>query len=54
MGEEHKTNAISTSIDSHEYEFYSPTYSTSNKEIDAIHAYDTLLDIGEGSSGRTS
>ena len=53
-GEDNKTDAISTSIDSHEYEFYSPNYSTSDKEIDAIHAYDTSLDIGEGSSGRTN
>ena len=33
-------------------EFYSPTYSTSDKEIDSIHAYDTSLYIVEGSSGR--
>ena len=52
--EERKYDAISTSIDSHEYEFYSPTYSTLDKEIDSIQGYETLLDIGEGSSGRTN
>ena len=52
MGEENKIDVFSTSIDSHEYEFYIPTYSTLDKEIDAIHAYDTSLNIGEGSSDR--
>ena len=52
IGEGNKIDVISISIDSHEYELYSLNYSTFDQEIDAIHAYDTSLNLGEGSSDR--
>ena len=52
--EGNKTNVASISIDSHEWEFHSLTYSTSDKEVDTIHTYDNLLNVGEGFSARMS
>ena len=54
IGEGNKIDVASISIDSHEWEFHSPTYSTSDKEFDAIHTYDSSVNIGEGFSTRMS
>ena len=44
----------SMSTDSHEWEFHSLTYSTSDKEVDTIHTYHNSLNVGEGFSARTN
>ena len=53
-GERNKTDIASMSTDSHEWEFHSPTYSTSDNEVDAIHTYDSSVNVGEGFSVRTN
>lgn len=47
-------NGIPTSsIDSHEYEFESLSDVTYDKDIDMVHTYERLLEVGEGSSVRS-